>query len=72
MNYCGVTLDGTLGEEAMDKALRPVLMKVEDDKSIITVRGLSRFENNGYVYTFKTTGTIKKLMELSKYIKTII
>lgn len=28
MNYYGTTLDKTLGEEAMDKALRPALMKV--------------------------------------------
>lgn len=59
MNYYGVTLDETLGEEAMDKALRPALMKVGENKSIIPVRGLSRFKNNGYVYTFETTGTIE-------------
>lgn len=28
MNYYGVTLDSNLSEEAMDKALRPALMKV--------------------------------------------
>ena len=28
MNYYGTTLDETLGEEAMDIALRPALMKV--------------------------------------------
>ena len=59
MNYYGVTLDETLGEEAMDRVLRPALIKVGEDKSIIPVRGLGRFENNGYVYTFKTTGTIE-------------
>lgn len=59
MNYYGVTLDETLGEEAMDKALRPALMKVGEDKKIIPVRGSSQFENNGYIYTFKTTGTIE-------------
>lgn len=59
MNYYGVTYDETLGEEAMDKALRPALMKVGEDKNVIPVRGLSKFENNGYVYTFKTTGTIE-------------
>ena len=59
MNYYGVTYDDTLGEEAMDKALRPALMKVEEDKNVIPARGASRFENNGYIYTFKTTGTIE-------------
>ncbi len=60
MNYYGVTLDDTLGEEAMDKALRPALMKVGEDENIIPVRGIAKFENNGYTYTFKTTGTIEK------------
>ena len=60
MNYYGVTLDDTLGEEAMDKALRPALMKVVEDENIIPVRGIAKFENNGYTYAFKTTGTIEK------------
>lgn len=60
MNYYGVTLDDTLGEEAMDKALRPALMRVGEDEDIIPVRGIAKFENNGYIYTFKTTGTIEK------------
>ena len=60
MNYYGVTLDDTLGEEAMDNVLRPALMKVGEDKNIIPVRGIAKFENNGYTYTFKTTGTIEK------------
>ena len=60
MNYYGVTLDETLGEEAMDKALRPALMKVGEDEEIIPTRGPSKFENDGYVYTFKITGTIEK------------
>ena len=60
MNYYGVTLDNTLVEEAMDKALRPALMRVGEDEDIIPVRGIAKFENNGYIYTFKTTGTIEK------------
>ena len=60
MNYYGVTLDDTLGEEAMDKALRPALMRVGEDENIIPVRGIAKFENNGYIYTFKATGTIEK------------
>lgn len=58
MNYYGVTIDDTL-EEAMDMALRPALMKVGEDKSVIPVRGLSKFINNGYTYTFKVTGTME-------------
>lgn len=59
MNYYGVTFDDTLVEEAMDKALRPALMKVGEEKSVIPARGPSKFKNNEYIYTFKTTGTIK-------------
>lgn len=59
MNYYGITYDNTLGEEAMDNALRPALMKVGEDNSVIPVRGPIIFENNGYVYTFKSTGTIE-------------
>ena len=59
MNYYGVTYDDTLGEEAMDNALRPALMKVGEDRNIIPVRGPIKFENNGYSYTFKITGTIE-------------
>ena len=58
MNYYGVTLDESLGEEAMDNVLRPALMRVGED-NIIPIRGPIKFENNGYFYTFKTTGTIE-------------
>lgn len=51
MNYYGVTIDETLSEEAMDKALRPALMKVGEDSTVLPVRGPSRLENDGYVYT---------------------
>ena len=43
MNYYGVTLDENLGEEAMDNALRPALMNVGKDKTIIPVRGPKEF-----------------------------
>lgn len=59
MNYYGITYDDTLGEEAIDNALRPALMKVGEDRNIIPVRGATKFENNGYIYTFKTTGIIE-------------
>ena len=59
MNYYGVTFDTTLGEEAIDEALRPALMKVGEEISIIPVRGPVKFDNNGYTYTFRTSGTIE-------------
>lgn len=58
MNYYGVTLDETLNEDAMDKVLRPALMKVGEDDSILPVRGPRKFENDGYIYTFEATGTL--------------
>ena len=58
MNYYGVTLDESLSEEAMDKALRPALMRVGENESVLPVRGPSKFENDGYIYTFKVSGTL--------------
>lgn len=69
MNYYGVTIDDTLSEEAMDKALRPALMKVGEDMSVIPVRGASRFENEGYIYTFKTEGTIENFTGIEEIYK---
>ena len=58
MNYYGITLDESLGEEAMDKALRPALMKVGMDESVIPVRGPKEFINGEYKYTFEADGDI--------------
>lgn len=58
MNYYGVTLDESLSEEAMDKALRPALMLVGEDKSIIPVRGPRNFQNGEYEYNFSVNGNI--------------
>lgn len=55
MNYYGVTLDDTLEEEAMDKALRPALIMVGKD-DIIPVRGPKEFNNGEYKYTFDVNG----------------
>lgn len=57
MNYYGVTLDETLGEEAMDNALRPALMKVGED-NIIPVRGPKEFSSGEYKYFFNVEGDI--------------
>ena len=57
MNYYGVTLDQSLSEEAMDKALRPALMKVGED-DILPVRGPKYFINDNYEYTFSVDGDL--------------
>lgn len=57
MNYHGVTLDESLGEEAMDKALRPALMAVGSD-DIIPVRGPKEFVNGEYIYKFTVNGDL--------------
>lgn len=59
MNYYGVTVDKTYGEEAMDNALRPALMMVGVDKNVIPVRGPSEYINKGYRYTFNVQGDIE-------------
>lgn len=58
MNYYGVTLDETLGEEAMDNALRPALMNVGVDKDVIPVRGPKEMINGEYKYSFDVVGDI--------------
>ena len=58
MNYYGVTLDESLSEEAMDKALRPALMLVGSDDTI-PVRGPKEYTNGEYKYTFQATGSIE-------------
>lgn len=57
MNYHGITLDDSLGEEAMDQALRPALMQVGKD-NIIPVRGPKEFINGDYKYTFEIEGDL--------------
>lgn len=69
MNYYGVTFDENISEEAMDKALRPALMNVGKDNSVLPVRGPSNFENEGYTYTFKTEGTIENFIGVEQIFK---
>ncbi len=59
MNYYGVTLDESLSEEAMDKALRPALMKVGEDDNL-PVRGPKYFKNNGFEYIFSVEGDLER------------
>ncbi len=58
MNYYGITLNESFGEEAMDKVLRPSLMKVGEDNDVIPVRGPKEFINGDFKYTFESDGDI--------------
>lgn len=58
MNYYGITLDESLGEETMNNALRPALMNVGKDKKVLPIRGPKEFINGEYKYTFDNTGNI--------------
>lgn len=69
MNYYGVTIDESVSEEAMDKALRPALMKVGEDTSVIPVRGARKFENDNYIYEFKVDGTIENFRGVEEIYK---
>lgn len=53
----------------MDKALRLALMKVGEDTSVLPLRGPSRLENQGYVYKFKTEGTIENFVGTAEVYK---
>lgn len=69
MNYHGVTLDSSLSEEAMDKALRPALMQVGKDRSVLPVRGPGKFQNGNYTYTFECEGTLENFTGTEKIYK---
>ena len=59
MNYYGVTLDQSLSEEAVDKALRPALMQVGSD-NIIPVRGPKEYID-GVIKKFSDYSQIRNL-----------
>ena len=69
MNYYGVTLDKKLSEEAMDKALRPALMHVGEDASVLPVRGPSQYQNGEYRYSFKNMGNIESFTGIEEIYK---
>lgn len=69
MNYYGVTLDESLGEEAMDNALRPALMNVGKDKKVLPVRGPKEFINGEYKYTLDITGNINYFSGIERIYK---
>ena len=58
MNYYGITIDESLSEEAMDKVLRPALMAVGEDKTVIPVRGPKKYQNGEYEYIFLVKGNL--------------
>ena len=53
-------IEQNLSEEAMDKVLRPALMKVGEDNDILPVRGPRRFINDNYEYTFDIDGNLER------------
>ncbi len=57
MNYHGITMDESLGEKAMDNALRPALMLVGTDDTI-PVRGPKEYINGEYKYTLDVDGNL--------------
>lgn len=56
-------------ENAIANALRPALMQVGIDKKVLPLRGLSKFDNNDYIYTFECNGTIDKFAGVEKIYK---
>ena len=68
MNYYGVTLDKELSEEAMDKALRPALMKVGED-DVLPVRGPKNFVNGEYKYAFEVRGDLERFDGIERIYK---
>ena len=64
-----VTFDMNLSEETIDKVLRPALMQVGNDKDVLPVRGPKKFENEGYVYTFSSEGTIENFIGIEEIYK---
>ena len=58
MIYHGEGLAEDLAEEAFDSVLRPALSRVGEDPNVLPVRGPGRLEDNGFTYTFVTTGDL--------------
>ena len=69
MNYNGYSVVENLSEEAMDNALRPALMQVGIDNSVLPVRGPSEFVNGEYKYTFEQSGTMENFTGLERIYK---
>lgn len=58
--------------QKMQKTQLTCLMKMQSImklKNIIPVRGPEKYENNGYTYIFKTTGTLENFGEIEQIYK---
>ena len=69
MNYYGTTLKKELNEKLIDFALRPALMKVGEDNSVLPLRGPGKFENSGFKYIFKSSGTLEDFTGIEEIYK---
>ena len=69
MNYRGRSVVEDLSEEAMDKALRPALMQVGVDDSVLPIRGPREYVNGEYKYIFEQSGTMENFTGLEKIYK---
>ena len=69
MNYYGAALDESLTEEVVDGILRPALMQVGKDPSVLPLRGPGHFEHEGYIYTFEVDGDIFRFTGTEKIFK---
>ena len=69
MNYYGNTINPNFSEQAMDNALRPALMQVGTDNSVLPLRGPSKFTNREFSYTFEIFGTMENFTGLEKIYK---
>ena len=69
MNYNGYPLVESLSEEMMDNALRPALMQVGIDNSVLPLRGPCEFINGEYRYSFEQSGTMENFRGLERIYK---
>ena len=69
MNYYGYAVVSSLSEEVMDNALRPALMQVGADKSVLPLRGPSKYVNGDYLYTFENSGTMECFVGVERIYK---
>lgn len=69
MNYKGVPITENLTEEVLDKILRSALMQVGADKSVLPLRGPSKFNYEEYTYTFEQSGSIENFTGIERIFK---
>ncbi len=69
MSYYGTAVDDDFNEEAIDKILRPALMKVGEDDLALPVRGPLEFVNGEYTYKFWAEGELNRFYGQEKIYK---